>query len=361
MNDTNSESMSQESNYTLNRVQSSWYIVSRSDELKDAPLQVKLWGVAYVLYRNEKGVVCALLDRCPHRNVPLSAGKCDQGKIRCGYHGWLFGDDGQCVEIPALTPESPLPTVKTSAFPVIEAQGYIWIFPSEEEPQSKPFVFPYLDKENYVSIRYQTDFNATVYCTAENILDVPHTNVLHKGLFRKDQRKQLDVQVSRYRDRVICEYLNESPPSGVVGKLLTRGASRVFHFDRFILPSIAEVEYSLESGQTLVTTSFLTPVSDFVTRMYTVVSLSKSIWTSMIGPAVRPMIMKIVQQDADMLKLLTETTRSFGEERFFHSRVDFLGPSIQSLMKKAAQKQISTLEDIESAEPDSVRTESFLA
>jgi len=347
--------------FSIHRAQNHWYIACRSTDLTNEPLQVKIWDTPYVLFRNEQGEACALLDRCPHRSVPLSIGNCEGGKIRCGYHGWLFDGDGQCVEIPALVDDSPLPTIKAGVRPVIEQQGYVWIFPGEEEPATQPFDFAQLRSDKFVSIRYETDFEATLYCTAENILDVPHTNVLHKGLFRKDSRRRLEVEVKRYSDRVICEYQNEPTPSGIVAKLLTRGAKRVFHFDRFILPSVAEVEYSLDTGETLVTTSFLTPISDFQTRMNTVVSLSKSIWTSMMGVAVRPMIMKIVKQDADILKQLTQTTKHFNEERFVHSKVDFLGPSIQLLLKRAAQAQIARLSDIQAEEPELVRNESLMA
>ncbi|MEE2903170.1 MAG: aromatic ring-hydroxylating dioxygenase subunit alpha [Myxococcota bacterium] len=359
--DRSSKQPLDKSAYTLNRVQQNWYIVCRSDQLNDTPISVRLWDEPFVLFRDERGKVQALIDRCPHRNVPLSAGKCKSGKLECGYHGWIFDGEGVCTEIPSLHPEDSLPKIRADAFPTVESQGYVWLFPSLEEPKLAPFSFPHLSDGNYVSIRYQTDFEASIYCTAENILDVPHTNVLHKGLFRQDQRKEVEVEIRRYSDRVVCEFLNEAPPSGLIGKILTRGASRVLHHDRFILPSVAEVEYAIPSGPKLVTTSFLTPVSDFLTRMYSVVSLTKSRWTNLAGPAVRPMVMKIVEQDARMLRKLTKNTVHFGREQFIHSRVDFLGPSIQALMKKASHEQIQPPQDTAPEEPSSTRRTKFLA
>jgi len=347
--------------YTLHRVQKNWYIVCQSDQLKDEPLSVRLWDEPFVLFRDEQGRVRALIDRCPHRNVPLSAGRCRDGKLECGYHGWIFDGEGICTEIPSLHPDTPFPKIRADSFPTVESQGYIWLFPSLKEPELVPFSFPHLSDSNYVSIRYQTDFEASIYCTAENILDVPHTNVLHKGLFRQDQRQEVEVEIRRYSDRVICEFLNEAPPSGLIGKILTRGASRVLHYDRFILPSIAEVEYAIPSGPKLVTTSFLTPVSDFLTRMYSVVSLTKSRWTSLASPVVKPMVMKVVEQDARMLRKLTKNTVHFGREQFIHSRVDFLGSSIQALMKKASNEQLKPSQTLSSEKPSSTRRAKFLA
>ena len=57
------------------RVLDDWYVAARSDELRRAPLARTLLGLLIALYRGEDGVAGALLDRCPHRNVPLSAGR----------------------------------------------------------------------------------------------------------------------------------------------------------------------------------------------------------------------------------------------------------------------------------------------
>ena len=66
-----------------------WYVVCRARELGDAPLRRKLLGIPIVLFRGRQGDVGVLLDRCPHRNVPLSLGRVlDTGNLECPYHGW---------------------------------------------------------------------------------------------------------------------------------------------------------------------------------------------------------------------------------------------------------------------------------
>ena len=49
-----------------------WYVVARSSEVASQPLAVTLWHQPIVLYRDSKGQVCALEDRCPHRLCQLS-------------------------------------------------------------------------------------------------------------------------------------------------------------------------------------------------------------------------------------------------------------------------------------------------
>ena len=43
-----------------------------------------------------------LRDICPHRGMPLSAGRLDGGEVECRYHGWRFAADGRCTAIPSL-------------------------------------------------------------------------------------------------------------------------------------------------------------------------------------------------------------------------------------------------------------------
>ena len=52
-----------------------WYIACRSEELRNKPKQIKLWNTHIVLFRDHQNCAYAMLDRCPHRNVPLSIGK----------------------------------------------------------------------------------------------------------------------------------------------------------------------------------------------------------------------------------------------------------------------------------------------
>lgn len=43
-----------------------------------------------------------MVDVCPHRSAPLSMGTVENGKVVCFYHGWSFGKDSSCTDIPTL-------------------------------------------------------------------------------------------------------------------------------------------------------------------------------------------------------------------------------------------------------------------
>ena len=75
---------------------------------------------------------------------------------------------------------------------------------------------------------------------------MPHTLFLHGGLFRTaERRNDIEVIVRRREDGVEAEFVGEPRPSGIVGRLLAPGGGVVEHVDRFILPSVAQVEYRL--------------------------------------------------------------------------------------------------------------------
>ena len=59
----------------VSRVTKAWYVLCRSGELRQKPLSRTLFSQPIVLFRQKNGAPGALLDRCAHRNVPLSLGR----------------------------------------------------------------------------------------------------------------------------------------------------------------------------------------------------------------------------------------------------------------------------------------------
>lgn len=112
-----------------------WYVVAQSREVTTKPLGITLWNQAIVLYRDSQGNVCALEDRCLHRQVKLSHGvvisdAVKGDRLECAYHGWCFGGAGQCVAVPYLAADQKLPQQRIRSFPACEQNGFIWIFPA---------------------------------------------------------------------------------------------------------------------------------------------------------------------------------------------------------------------------------------
>src|SRR3989454_1965880 len=54
----------------------------------------------FVALRARDGKVGLLGEHCSHRRASLYFGRNEEAGLRCIYHGWKYGLDGQCLEMP---------------------------------------------------------------------------------------------------------------------------------------------------------------------------------------------------------------------------------------------------------------------
>jgi len=316
-----------------------WYVACRSKTLRAAPLAVTIQGRPLVVFRGAGGAPAAFTDRCPHRNVPLSMGTVVGGELQCRYHGWRFDAAGQCTAVPGLVDgEVSLRSRCAEAFACVEQQGFVWVYSTPNQaPTHPPFSFPHLGEAPYSSVVREFHVEASVHAVVENTLDVPHTAYLHGGLFRTAQKSNvIDVVVRRHGTFAEAEFIGEPAPRGLVGRLLAPGGGVTEHTDRFLLPSIAQVEYRLGATSHLLATSALTPVTDTETRVFAVVTFKLPVPAWLVKPFVAPIATSIFAQDAVMLRRQTAQLQRFGGARYTSTELDVLGPQVTRLLKQAA-------------------------
>ncbi|MEQ9497727.1 MAG: aromatic ring-hydroxylating dioxygenase subunit alpha [Deltaproteobacteria bacterium] len=322
--------------YSVARVTRAWYVACHSGALGAKPLPVTILDTPLVLFRDEDGQPSALLDRCAHRNVPLSMGAVEGGQLVCGYHGWTFDREGACQRVPALCGVQTGKGRRVPRFFARESQGFVWVYMDpDHEPEVGPYQLPHLDEPGFATVRYDAEVPATLHATCENILDVPHTAFLHRGLFRGVKRNEITAVVRREADRVSAEFIGEPRPTGLIGSILAPQGGTVTHFDRFILPSIAQVEYGLADRHRVIATSALTPVSDFVTKLFAVVTFKTIVPAFLLRLVATPIAMRVLKQDVVMLQAQTDVVQRFEGEQFVSTDVDLLGGHIWRLLKQA--------------------------
>ena len=121
----------------------------------------------------------------------------------------------------------------------------------------------------------------------------------------------------------------------------------VQHFDRFLLPSIAQVEYRLGEDSHVLVTSAMTPVGDWDTLVYAVVTfrlpLPHWLWSRCRSSC--RWRLHIFWQDARILAKQTETIRRFGTETYASTEIDVLGPSILRLMRAQERERTQPVPD----------------
>src|SRR5712692_10112990 len=68
--------------------------------------RVQLLGERLIAYRTPDGAPGLIGEYCPHRGASLFFGRVEEAGMRCADHGWKFGLDGQCVDMPSEPAEA---------------------------------------------------------------------------------------------------------------------------------------------------------------------------------------------------------------------------------------------------------------
>ncbi len=130
-----------------------WYMAALARDFARGQMRrVILLGEPVVIGRMRDGKVFALRDICPHRGVPLSAGKLmTENTVECPYHGWRFRGDGVCSLIPSTVAgqEGLDPSkIRVRNYPVREQDGLIWVYMAANmaaAPKGEPPKVPIAD------------------------------------------------------------------------------------------------------------------------------------------------------------------------------------------------------------------------
>lgn len=226
------------SNPKSNLVFNAWYVAGWSHDFTREPQQRMLLGVPMVLYRKEDGSLVVMKDRCAHRLAPLSMGRVEGDAIRCQYHGFRFGPDGKCDEIPGQDQIPPAACVQT--YPVEEVGSWVWVWmgdPALADPsviaQGKA-----LDDPAWVLSTGQIDYQANYELINDNLLDLTHLAYVHVASFGADEAW------SRNRPRITpldngvrsARWIEGGPPIPPLGDAAGHDAVDIWTSYDFIVP-----------------------------------------------------------------------------------------------------------------------------
>ncbi|MGI9309339.1 MAG: Rieske 2Fe-2S domain-containing protein [Gammaproteobacteria bacterium] len=168
-----------------------WYPIVRSEDLaSDTPEKVKVLGVNVVAFRDAEGRARVISDTCVHRGGSLGGGwaggnapRIVNGCIVCPYHGWEFGGDGECKNIPSIGygTKTP-PRAKVDAYPTQEKYGIIFAFLGDLPEEERP---PLLEVEEYGQEGWRAnqvlilEVDYHYERSVENALDPAHNEFVH--------------------------------------------------------------------------------------------------------------------------------------------------------------------------------------
>ncbi len=122
-----------------------WHPVAAAGELEEHPIRpVRILGEDLVVFKTESGAY-ALIERfCAHRGTDLAYGLVEDSALRCPRHGWLYADNGLCLDIP-YEEEMLAEPIKLNAYRAQEKAGMIWVYlgaaPAPLIPNWEPFTW----------------------------------------------------------------------------------------------------------------------------------------------------------------------------------------------------------------------------
>ncbi|BDS06161.1 (Fe-S)-binding protein [Oceaniferula spumae] len=314
-----------------------WYIICKSKQLRKKPLARQVLGEHLVVFRDAQGQASVLKDRCAHRNMALSRGSVTNKGVRCSYHGWTYGSDGRCTDIPASCEScESYAKIKVPAYSVIEKQGVVWVWMPDSENPSKPYTmpldFPMFDESGWNHWYMERHFEGNAFHCVENFLDVPHTAHVHRGLFRGDEENEVEIEITSGTDWIQAEFINEGGMDSWIGKLLVPKGSQVYHTDKFQLPYVTRVDYRMAENRQYIVMSQCTPIDDENTRVYTYMAYRFSPFGALVKGVFAPLSHVILNQDVRIIREQTEDLRRTGAPKFLYYDTDAIAKGIRQLL-----------------------------
>jgi phenylpropionate dioxygenase-like ring-hydroxylating dioxygenase large terminal subunit len=175
-------------------VPNGWYaLASSSDLLPGEPLTVIALERELVLFRDAGGEARVVDAFCPHMGAHLGGGDVVDGALACPYHGWRFGPDGQCVEIPYSDARIPAKACVRS-WEVLERNGMVlvWYHAGGAAPTYEVPEIPEVDDPGFTdAVVHRGELIASLQDMAENNVDYTHFFFVHG-------RNALDESTSKF-------------------------------------------------------------------------------------------------------------------------------------------------------------------
>ena len=159
-----------------------WYPATKSEDLKEEPLQIQILGQDLVVFRDSTGRAHCLHNVCVHRGGSLAHGKRKGDCIECPYHGWQFDGDGKCTRIPSLGPDAKIPPrARVDSYPTAEKFGLVHVFLGDLPEAERP---PIMDIPEYSQEGWRPTIQNWVFAidykrSIENGIDPGHSEFVH--------------------------------------------------------------------------------------------------------------------------------------------------------------------------------------
>lgn len=199
-------------------IQNQWYAIMESKEVKSKPVGVTRMNEKLVLWRDSKGNLSCIYDRCCHRGASLALGCIKEEQIECPFHGFLYDASGKVTRIPANGKSAPVADRFTvHAYRVIDAYGLIWLWygPYESDLNKLPKIPFFEELEDGFTYKTFSEVWSVHYTRAiENQLDVVHVPFVHSNTIGKGDKTVVNGPVVTWENNRMTFYVNNVHDDG---------------------------------------------------------------------------------------------------------------------------------------------------
>jgi phthalate 4,5-dioxygenase len=222
-----------------------WIPALMTSELKrgGAPVRLMLLGEKLIAFRDNEGRVGVMDHRCPHRGASLFLGRCEEGGLRCIYHGWKFDVNGKCLDMPNVLPQQDFKhKVGAKAYRTAERAGVVWVHMGarEEAPPLPGFEILGVPDDEVGVLMIQRNCN---YLQAlEGDIDTSHFGFLHAGHVEAGDLSPDDPIYHTVASRTPDYRIADAPWGTTYAGYRSAGAGHTsWRFGNFMFPFWAQV------------------------------------------------------------------------------------------------------------------------
>lgn len=288
-----------------------WYFAMHGSFLKNGKLLAKqIAGERIVFGRDEHGKAFALKDNCPHRGVPLSEGWFRDCTIQCCYHGWEFGTDGVCKNIPAIVPGSPVDYSKIRVFryPIHEINNTIWIYIPDKklhfncEPKISPPSLLLDSGRDFLHVHTVT-LPANIDHSVIGLIDPAHVTFVHQSWYWRSAKKRKPKEKYFEPTPMGFKMSRHAPSANSKGYSVLKGStSTEITFD---IPGFRLEHIRVGEKHEVISITTLTPIDENNTELnhifYSTLPATRWLWWPL-----RRLGQKFIGQDLDVFIKLSK-------------------------------------------------------
>lgn len=203
-----------------------WFWLIRSEEVPLGQARpVRFIGRELAVYRGQDGIVRAFDAYCPHMGAHLGNGMVEGNSLRCLFHNWKYGQNGECLEIPCQKSVSAVP--KLRPYVLSEKYGLVWVWTGSDRPiEAVPEIPELKNKPTKSLLGNAFEKNCHPNVVMINAIDAHHFNTVHNLVV------QLNMQ-SEVKSARAIRFANTTsvPQTSRFGRLISRFYKTALTYD----------------------------------------------------------------------------------------------------------------------------------